>query len=369
LSLRAVSGSPSTQMYISRKDPQSRTYAPIKFSTLPKMASTQPQKSSLPPIPISTKTPSLKASIPEPKIPPPNSMISNHNDSNGSVKAIIDTPINLDSISQLQDPANVNQLPLIQLPPQSNLINLLEPQKTEPLPQKSTNSDFTATVQTSSNHFKALASTPAPLIVLEPSSPVTKPHSLTDPLISFNGCEQQPQSQNSQNTPQINTLENQSVIHSMLKTGFKHSEQGQEELAVSLSIPEVSRSSNPTPAPTTPFPSLDQTILNVPPSPTLRPRTPILVTTRPSSVTFDRRRHVSKDDIAKMMAELNAPLPPMQDIPNEIRASPLIFTGGLMAAGQPSASPLNPSSLISSSSSMTSSLTTTQSSTVSHSFN
>ena len=367
LSLRAVSGSPSTQMYISRKDPPSRAFAPIKFSTLPKMASSQPQKSSLPPLP-----PTLKNPIPDPKMPPQKTMISNHIDSNESMKTILDTPSNLDPINQIQISSNENQLPLIPLQPQSNSINLLDPIpiQSASIPQKSENSDFTATVQSSSNHFKPLDSTSAPLIVLEPSSPVTKPHCRTDPLISFNDNHQQ-QSQNAQNTPQItnqiNTLENHSVIHSMLKTG--HSEQGHEELAVSLSIPEVSRSSNPTPAPTTPFPSLDQTILNVPPSPTLRPRTPILVTTRPSSVSFDRTRHVSKDDLAKMMAELNAPLPPMQDIPNEIRASPLIFAGGLMAAGQPSASPLNPSSLISSSSSKTSSLTTTQSSTVSHSFN
>jgi len=32
-----------------------------------------------------------------------------------------------------------------------------------------------------------------------------------------------------------------------------------------------------------------------------------------------------------MMAELNAPLPPMVEIPDEIRASPLIFHGGLAA--------------------------------------
>merc|ERR1719443_2695187 len=128
---------------------------------------------------------------------------------------------------------------------------------------------------------------------------------------------------------------------------------GHDELAVSLSIPEVSRSSAPTPAPTTPFPGLDhQCNLTVPPSPTLRPRTPILVTTRPSSVLIDRTRHVSKDDIAKMMAELNEPLPPMLDIPTEIRASPLIFLGGLASS----------SSHLTSSSS----LVTSQSSTVSH---
>ena len=98
-----------------------------------------------------------------------------------------------------------------------------------------------------------------------------------------------------------------------------------QQLAGSLSSPEVSRSSATTPAPTTPFPSLE-----------VRPRTPLLVTTRPSSVILDRTRHVSKDDIAKMMAELNEPLPPMLDIPQEIRASPLIFAGGLATVSHPS---------------------------------
>ena len=97
------------------------------------------------------------------------------------------------------------------------------------------------------------------------------------------------------------------------------------QLAVTLSEQQVSRSSAPTPAPTTPFPSLE-----------VRPRTPLLVTTRPSSVILDRTRHVSKDDIAKMMAELNEPLPPMLDIPQEIRASPLIFAGGLATVSHPS---------------------------------
>ena len=74
---------------------------------------------------------------------------------------------------------------------------------------------------------------------------------------------------------------------------------------------------------------------NVAPSPTPSRRTPILVTTRPSSVSLDQRtRHVSKDDLARMMAELNAPLPPMVEIPDEIRASPLIFHGGLAAVSQ-----------------------------------
>ena len=76
---------------------------------------------------------------------------------------------------------------------------------------------------------------------------------------------------------------------------------------------------------------------SVAPSPTIGRRTPILVTTRPSSVCLGdqmRTRHVSKDDLARMMAELNAPLPPMVEIPDEIRASPLIFHGGLAAVSQ-----------------------------------
>ena len=36
------------------------------------------------------------------------------------------------------------------------------------------------------------------------------------------------------------------------------------------------------------------------------------------------------------MAELNEPLPPMLDIPQEIRASPLIFAGGLATVSHPS---------------------------------
>merc|ERR1712013_280703 len=81
-----------------------------------------------------------------------------------------------------------------------------------------------------------------------------------------------------------------------------------------------------------------------PPPPHSLPKTPILVTTRPSSVTFDRQLHVSKDDIAKMMAELNSPLPPMLEIPQEIRASPLIFSGGQAAVSHPSSLSFNQSS-------------------------
>merc|ERR1712106_32166 len=47
-SLRAISSSPSSQMYISNKAPGPRTFAPVKFNTLPRKS--QPQ-ASLPPIP------------------------------------------------------------------------------------------------------------------------------------------------------------------------------------------------------------------------------------------------------------------------------------------------------------------------------
>ena len=108
----------------------------------------------------------------------------------------------------------------------------------------------------------------------------------------------------------------------------------------SLNLP---RSSASTPLPTTPFPCLDHpgsgglvssTVSSfLPPhTPTSmgvaglnRSRTPILVTTRPSSVIEGRTRHVSRDDIARMMAELNAPLPALVPIPQDIRASPLLF--------------------------------------------
>ena len=97
------------------------------------------------------------------------------------------------------------------------------------------------------------------------------------------------------------------------------------------------RSSASTPLPTTPFPSLDlpgntaHSNLSLPfssstGSSSIRSRTPILVTTRPSSVIEGRSRHMSKEDIARMMAELNSPLPALAPIPQDIRASPLLFT-------------------------------------------
>ena len=162
--------------------------------------------------------------------------------------------------------------------------------------------DYAATVQSSSKTFEpsssstsSSSSSSAPAIVLEVAS-----HTQAEDI---------------------------PVIDSTLHTAPHNTLHTQDQLAASLSFPEVSRSSAPTPAPTTPFPSLEVSV---------RPRTPILVTTRPSSVILDRTRHVSKDDIAKMMAELNEPLPPMLDIPQEIRASPLIFAGGLATVSHPS---------------------------------
>lgn len=113
-------------------------------------------------------------------------------------------------------------------------------------------------------------------------------------------------------------------------------------------VPELPRSTESSPAGRTSVPSVETTTSslapprNVAPSPTPSRRTPILVTTRPSSVSLDQRtRHVSKDDLARMMAELNAPLPPMVEIPDEIRASPLIFHGGLAAVSQQNPHHLN----------------------------
>jgi hypothetical protein len=65
------------------------------------------------------------------------------------------------------------------------------------------------------------------------------------------------------------------------------------------------------------------------PVPGRRPLTPLQLPVRPASVSLDSRRsrHLSKDDIARLMAELNAPLPPMVPLPQEIiRASPLFFS-------------------------------------------
>lgn len=152
-----------------------------------------------------------------------------------------------------------------------------------------------------------------------------------------------------------NTSLEQSVIQKMLRGTLgpvcdSPTGAGEEGLV----FPDTPRSTAATPAPTVPFPPVDsqhsttlfassvtqsECIRIIPPSPvpSLGRRTPILVTTRPSSTSLDHRaRHVSKDDLARMMAELNAPLPPMVEIPDEIRASPLIFHhGGLAAVSLP----------------------------------
>ena len=201
--------------------------------------------------------------------------------------------------------------------------------------------EYQATVQTSNQHFPI-----QPSIVLDQSN-------------LENVCPNILHSTSTQtNTNTKQSAEKKSVIQTMLKNTSGQCDLSHDEMAVSLSFPEVSRSSNVTPAPTTPFPSLEAgpAGLVIPPSPTVRPRTPILVTTRPSSVSLDRTRHVSKDDIARMMAELNAPLPPMLQIPQEIRASPLIFSGGRHT---PVVCQSQPSSVLSSSTSSTVVNTTT----------
>ena len=289
LSVGAVSSSPSTQMYISRKDPN-KTFAPVKFSTLPRRSSSnsssssslgQLSKSHLPPLP----------------------------------------PANSSSKPPVSAHANTRTLAQQQVSPSPKIL----------ISNTNAASSFTAFESKSSSN---------PLIVLDSPSPV--PQSQSDSLHKST----LPPSPSI--TQQI-VSEKQSVIHSMLKSsGSGHGDTGQDELAVS-----VSRSSAPTPCPTSPFPGLDSATpgLTIPSSPSLRPRTPILVTTRPSSVSLDRTRHVSKEDIAKMMAELNEPLPPMLDIPTEIRASPLIFSGGLAAVPShpnPQSSPYPHSALSSS---------------------
>jgi len=127
---------------------------------------------------------------------------------------------------------------------------------------------------------------------------------------------------------------------SVIQTSSKTLDRLVEDLqpAVSSSLPDLSRSCASTPLPTTPFPPVDVThsTLGLPPPSILltRPKTPILITTRPSSVAEKRTRHVSKEDIARMMAEINAPLPPMVPIPQDIRASPLLFSS--RGSGTPS---------------------------------
>ena len=277
LSLGAVSSSPSVQMYISRKDP-SKTFAPIKFSTLPRGSSSNSSSSS-----------SLGQSSNShlPPLPP----------ANCSSKPPASTHTNSRVLSQNQFSQSQNIL---------------------------INSNTCAT--SSSTVLESRSSSDPPLIFLVSSSPDPPSHTLHKHTLPSS----------SSNTQQ-NVSEKQSVIQTMLKTTVTgQGDAAQDELAVSLNIQDsVSRSSAPTPCPTTPFPGLDSpaSSLAIPSSPnlSLRPRTPILVTTRPSSVSLDRMRHVSKEDIAKMMAELNEPLPPMLDIPTEIRASPLIFSGGLAA--------------------------------------
>ena len=236
-------------------------------------------------------------------------------------------------------------------------------------PSPTTTNEYQATVQTTTKLF----STPLP-----PTSNLTQSNLEN---ISPNIQTTNPTQPGHTNAPSGQKL-TQSVIHTMLQhgTGPNCDSPAPEELG--LTFP---RSTCATPAPTQPFPPVDSlhthtaltnatqsdSIRIIPPSPTpsmgmrtpsMGRRTPILVTTRPSSVTLDHRtRHVSKDDLARMMAELNAPLPPMIEIPDEIRASPLIFShGGLAAVPYPT---LTKTSSLSSQSSTSSLAVTTSAST------
>ena len=251
----------------SRSDPHNRSFAPVKFSTLPR--------------PPSSTSPHHSSTLPPRPQPAP--MRATTVSSKAQSSSSITTDVGASSVLQ-------------------------------PHPDP----EYQATVQTSSKSFPpasapVTATTTTPLLVKDAPLIV-----LDDTCLEADSSHTGTQHQH----------QNHSVIHTMLR--HSHTDQGaatghpDTELAVSLAAPDPgSRSSAPTPAPTTPFPSLDLLA-------STRPRTPILVTTRPSSVCLqDRTRHVSKEDLAKMMAELNAPLPPMLDIPSEIRASPLIFSGGL----------------------------------------
>merc|ERR1719318_933198 len=425
-SLRAISSSPSSQMYIS-KPSGPRTFAPVKFNTLPRKSKPQ---ASLPPIhskPVqnessnqqklsqshvsnmntSTETHLTPSSLPvhqnpilppsspnqmhqQPILPPsspnpmqqkqrlapsspnpipqriivtspsPNPMQQSFLDSNSPnlTQRPLSTPINpnqpisntflapqpdpcqtTSNISQFQSKtfdssSSLHSNSVIQTPTAAvSNTTFLSPNIIQS-PSQDMVPEYQCTVQTSSKQF---APTPTPVIILDqtnlenmsPNIPVA--NSQTQVQVG------RPASQTNTHTSQA--VHKTSVIQTMLKNTSGLTELGLDEMAVSLSFPEVSRSSNATPAPTTPFPSLDShTTLHIPPSPipSMRPKTPILVTTRPSSVNLDRTRHVSKDDIARMMAELNSPLPPMLQIPQEIRASPLIFSGGPAAVSHPS---------------------------------
>lgn len=195
---------------------------------------------------------------------------------------------------------------------------------------------YQATVQATSKQFEHVSSP----LVIDPIAP--------EPSVLSN---QAPgQLITNTNTHNAQFVHN-TVINSSLKTLGHLVEDLQP--AVSLSLPDLSRSAASTPLPTNPFPPLDNhPVLFTTPTlgpcllPT-RPRTPLsnrpasvasanhLTTFRPSSVTLDKRSsHMSKEDIARMMAELNAPLPPMIPIPQDIRASPLLFSS--RGSGTPS---------------------------------
>ena len=189
-------------------------------------------------------------------------------------------------------------------------------------------SHYEATVQATSNQFKVDSSS----LDLDPIVP--------EPLVLSN---QAP----GQLITITNTHNAQSVHNTVIKSSLKTLGHLVEDLqpAVSLSLPDLSRSAASTPLPTNPFPPLDNLLVRYS-NPTLgpcllptRPRTPLSTrpasvasanhfpSFRPSSVCLDKRSsHMSKEDIARMMAELNAPLPPMIPIPHDIRASPLLFS-------------------------------------------
>ena len=326
-SVRSITASPSSKMYISKPSgprPFGQTL-PRSFKPVSSQAISQPMSSYSPVIVpsdpqqlVSQLPPQPPATSQPPQIffrPPSAQMVSQPEN---VAQAFENAPQIIENASHSSE--NASQV--------SEKIPQCLESSSQPIPTAllipSPEPEYQATVQTSSTHFSSLS-----------SQPITQPNQATgQPL----------------NT--TNTHEN-SVIQTSLKTLDQIADL---QPAVSLSLPDLPRSTASTPLPTLPFPPLDvhtntsslrpflatsassstintlltnsssllQTSSTSTSSLLTRPRTPILVTTRPSSVN-SRSRHMSKDDIARMMAEINAPLPPMVPLPQDIRASPLIF--------------------------------------------
>ena len=256
----------------------------------------------------------------------------------------------------------------------------VEPSDPSPAPSKSSitaptssflapsQSEYEATVQTSSKKFDSLISSSLDTSLL-PSSSDCQPPLPTDPEHTTNNTNNTLVGQPLTTTIITNTTHQQHITQSTTTTAVIDSGNrtldylSEADLQPAVSVPlllPVSRSSATTPLPTTPFPPPDTAtvatvstaissfnpldLLSLPSAaassalPPLDPASsssslppsalslnPPKTPNRPSSVVERRARHMSKEDIARMMAEINAPLPPMVPIPQDIRASPLIF--------------------------------------------